>query len=227
MSPVSVVLPDPDGPTRARVSPAPIVRLMSRRTEPVRRVPERHVVELDPAGHRGHRPGVGRVDDRRAGVDDLEHPGDRPRPLAELTVQPGDGAEARGDRDAVQQEPGQRPDPELAGDDLVPGVPEQPGQRPEAEQPHQRPERRAPQRQPRTGRDHAPQVRVVAMELPVLADVALDHADARQRLLGGRRAPRDRVLDVGADPLERPPEHERDGDQGGREQQDDEQQASG
>ena len=192
--------------------------------EPVGRVAERHGVELDRAGDRRHRPRVRRVDDGRPRVDDLEHPLDRPGPLSELAVQPGDRPEAGRDGHAVQQEAGQRADPELALDDLVPRVPEQPGQRAEAEEPHQRPEQRPPQGQPRAGRDHRPQVRVVALELPLLADVALDHADAGQRLLGGRRAPRDRVLDLRADPLERSTEDDRDGDQGRREEQDDEQQ---
>ena len=118
------------------------------------------------------------------------------------------------------------PMPELTRDDLVARVPEQARQRAEPEQAHQRPERRAPQREPRARRDDAPQVRVVALELPVLADVALDDPDARQRLLGGRRAPRDRVLDVGAHLLERPTEDECDGDQRWRQEQDDEQQTS-
>ena len=74
------------------------------------------------------------------------------------------------------------------------------------------------------GGDHAPQVRVVALELPVLADVALDDPDARQRLLGRRRAAGDHVLDLRADPLERPPEDDGHHDERGRQQQDDEQQ---
>ena len=82
------------------------------------------------------------------------------------------------------------PIPSVAVDDLVARVPEQPGDGAEPEEPHQRPERRPPQGEARAGRDDGPQVRVVALELPFLADVALDDADPRQRLLGGRRAAR-------------------------------------
>ena len=67
------------------------------------------------------------------------------------------------------------------------------------------------------------QVGVVPLELPVLADVALHDADPRERLFRRGRAAGDRVLDLGADPLERSTEDDRDGDQRGREQQDDEQ----
>ena len=116
---------------------------------------QRHVAQDEPVRRRtrttrrrarsGRRPlgigrasGASRIVGRR--VDDLEHPGDRPGPLPELAVQPGDRAEARADRDAVQQEPGQGADPELAVDDLVAGVPQQAGDGAEAEEAHQRPE---------------------------------------------------------------------------------------
>ena len=78
-----------------------------------------------------------------------------PVPSRNWPYRPAMRAEARPDGHAVQQEPGQRPDPERAIDDLVAGVPEQRGDGPEAEEPHQRPERRPPQRQARAGRDDA------------------------------------------------------------------------
>ena len=95
---------------------------------------------------------------------------------------------------------------------------------PKPRKPINAPNRRPPEGQTRARGDGAPQVDVVALELPLLADVALDDADAGQRLLGGRRAARDRVLDLGADALERPAEHDRDDDQRRRQQQHDEQQ---
>ncbi len=173
---------------------------------------------------RGSGRASGAIHDGRSGIDDLEHALDGAGPLAELAVQARDAAEAAADRDAVQQEPGQRADPERAVDDLVPREPQQRGDRAEAQEPHERPEPRPPQRETRARRDHAAQVGVVALELPLLAHVALDDADPRQRLLGRRRAPRDRVLDLGADPLQRSTEHDRDRDERRRQEQHDEQQ---
>ena len=66
--------------------------------------------------------------------------------------------------------------------------------------------------------------RVVAVQLPVLAHVALDHADPGEHLLGRRGAAGDHVLDLGADPLERPAEDDGDRDERRREEQDDQQQ---
>ena len=225
MSPVSVVLPDPDGPTRARVSPAPIASETSRSTRRSGQVCERHGVELDPAGDLwqiGCASGASTIVGRVSMISNTRV--DRPGPLAELAVEAGDRPEARRDGHAVQQEPGQRADPERAVDDLVPRVPQQGRQGAEAEEAHQRAERGPPHGQARAGRHDAPQVGVVALELPFLADVALHDADARQRLLGGRRAARDGVLDLRADTLERPPEDDRHRDQRGRQEQHDEQQ---
>ena len=186
---------------------------------PIRQICERHGVELDPAGDAGQRPGPGSVYDRGSRIDDLEDPLDRPRPLAKLPVQARDRAQARADGDAIQQEAGQRPDPERAVDHLVPGVPEQGGDGPEAEEAHQRPKARPPQGQPRPGRHHAAQVGVVALQFPVLAHVTLDHADPGQGLLRGCRTPRDGVLDLGADPLQRSTKDDRDDDQGRRQEE--------
>ena len=224
ISPTSVVLPEPDGPTRARVSPAGTVSDTSRTTgRPGRYSNDTASSSIRPAT-RPQRSRVGRIEDRRPGVDDLEHALDGPGPLAELPVQARDRAEARPDGDAVQQEPGQRPDAERPVDHLVPRVPEQRGDGAEPEEAHQRPEPRPPERQPRAGGHHGAQVRVVPVELPFLAHVALHDADPRERLLRGRRAAGDRVLDLGADPLERSTEDDRHRDQRRRQQQDDEQQ---
>ena len=79
-----------------------------------------------------------------------------PVPSRNWPYRPAIVPKARPDRDAVQQEPGQRPDPERPVDDLVPGVPEQQRDRPEPEEAHQRAEPRPPQREPRAGRRRCP-----------------------------------------------------------------------
>ena len=142
-------------------------------------VREGDALELDAAGDRAQVHGVRRVVDRRLGVDDLEHALDGAGALAQLAVEPCDRGEARADRDAVQQEPRERPDRQPAGDDLVARVPEQDGDRAEAEEAHQPAEPRPPQREPRARRDDPGQVARVARLLVVLADIALDDADAR------------------------------------------------
>ncbi len=187
-------------------------------------VGERHAVDLDRAGHALERDGVGRIADRWLRVQDLEHPGHGSRSLAELAVEAGDAGQAATDRDPVEQEPGERPDPQVAVDHLVTRVPQQHDHGAEAQEPHQRAEAGAPQREARALGHDAGQVRAVALCLEVLADVALDHADPAQRLLRGPGAPGDRVLDLGADALERPAEHDGDGDERrGEEQRDKEQ----
>ena len=112
MRPVERGLARPGRPDQGEGLPCPDRQVDVAQDQAVGAVRERHAIELDPAGDAGHRPRIRRVDDRRPGVDDLEDAGDGPGPLSELAVQPGDGAEARGDGDAVQQEPGQRADPE-------------------------------------------------------------------------------------------------------------------
>ena len=225
MSPVSVVLPDPDGPTRARVSPAPIVSDDVAQHEPVRRVPERHAVELDP--RRRPRASVGRPARRRwSGGESMisKTRAIAPVPSRNWPYSPAIVPRLAAIATPYSRNPVSVPIPSSPAMTWCPVYQSRPARAPNPRSPISAPNsaRHRARREP--GRDDAPQVRVVAIELPVLADVALDHADARQRLLGGRRAPRDRVLDLGADLLERPAEHDRDRDQGGRQQQDDEQQ---
>ena len=112
---------------------------MSRRTRRSVAVAERHVIERHLPGDRRHRLCVGRVQDRRAGIDDLEDPGDRAGPLSELAVQAGDGPEAGPDRDAVQEERGQRVHAQRSVDDLVARVPEQDRDRTEPRRPMKAP----------------------------------------------------------------------------------------
>ena len=187
-------------------------------------VGERDAVDLDGAGHAVEHDGVGCVADRGLRVEDLEHPGHRARALAELAVQAGDAGEAAADGDPVEQEPGERADPQVAVDHLVTGVPEQDDHRAEAQEPHQGAEAGAPQGEARALGHDPGQVRPVALRLEVLAHVALDHADPAQRLLRGAGAPGDRVLDLGAHALQRPAEHDGHGDQGRREEQGDQEQ---
>ena len=151
----SVVLPDPDGPTSARTSPGWDLQRHVAHDPVPGSVRERDVVELDRPRDPLDVDGVGTVLDRRLGVEDLEHAGDRAGALAELAVQAGDRREARADRDPVEQEPGQRPDREGAVDHLVARVPEQDGDGGEPEEAHDRAERRPPQREPRAPGDHA------------------------------------------------------------------------
>ena len=102
------------------------------------------------------RPGVGRVEDRRPRVDDLEHALDGPGPLAELAVQARD--RCRGSPRSPRRTAGTRSASRSRASPSMtwwPGVPEQRGDGAEPEEAHERPEPRPPQRQPRPGRDDA------------------------------------------------------------------------
>ena len=104
MRPTSVVLPEPDGPTSARLSPAAISRSTSRSTGRSGSYPNvTPSSEIRPStGPIGTASGASRIVGSR--VDDLEHALDGPGPLAELPVQAGDRAEAGADGDPVEEE---------------------------------------------------------------------------------------------------------------------------
>ena len=106
----------------------------------------------------------------------------------------------------------------------MPGVPKEDRERAEPEEAHQPAERRPPEREPRAGGHDAREIATVALRLEALADVALHDPDPRQRLLGRDGAAGDRVLHLGADALERPPEDDRDDDQRGRQHEHDHEQ---
>src|SRR3974390_52694 len=206
----SVVLPDPDGPTSASTSPASISREIERRTRRSGRYPKLTLsISIRPAT--GGSSGAWGASTRAAA-------------RANCPAQPGGGGGARADRHAVEQEAGQGADGQRALDDPVPRVPQQDCDRAEPEEAHTATERRAPQREHRPEADDAREVVAVALHLEPLADVALDDPYAAQCLLCDHGAAGDRVLDLGGDPLERPPEHERDDDQHwGQHEGDDEQ----
>ena len=114
MSPTSVVLPDPDGPTRARVSPAAIVEVdrsrSTGRSGPYANDTPSSSIRPGDRARCGRASGASSTVGRVSMISNTR--ATAPGPLAELAVQARDRAEARPDRDAVQQEPGQRADPE-------------------------------------------------------------------------------------------------------------------
>ena len=160
-------------------------------------------------------------------VDDLEDADHGPGTLLELAVDAGDGAQARADGDAVQQEAGQRAQRQAALDDEPAGVPEDDDERPEAEERHHGAEEPAG-RDEAGGRAHdAAQVLVVALPLPRLAPERLDDADAAEGLLRGGGAGGDGVLDLRAQAPQGPREDHGHDDEGRRQGQDDDEQRWG
>ena len=74
-------------------------------------VPERHAVERDPPADGADRRASGRIDDRRARVDDLEDARDGAGPLAELPVQrPRSSRGSPPIATPYSRKPGERPD---------------------------------------------------------------------------------------------------------------------
>ncbi len=219
----TVVLPEPEGPTSARTSPGATSRsipLRTFRSGPYPKVTSANEIRPAARGSAGAGTGstmvgtVSRISKTRWMA---------PVPWRNWPYVPAMLPEVRRDRDAVQEEAHERPDGQGAVDDLAARVPEEDGDRAEPEEAHDSPEDPPPQGQPRRRGDDPPEVGVVALQLPVLANEALDDTDPREGFLGRRRALRDLVLHLGADPLQGPAEEHRDDDERRRQDQDDDQ----